>query len=220
MQTSPLTETDYYKFTYDKSSRSRILNTAKILFASLGYDNTSTALIARNASTSESQLMKHFGGKAGLLESMFSEGWDRINAQLATCFESAADLNSRLSCVPGVVFQSLESDLELRTLVMLEGHRMRRAALSEGTATGYERFLNAIDRVIQQAKTRGEFRGDASALSLRSAVVGIVEEGIREQVLAHRTIFPARFNSEEYTQVMGLFLRALGSGASAICARG
>src|ERR1700759_2272336 len=115
----PVYKPEYYEFLYEKSSRNRILVTAKTLFASLGYDNTSTAVIARNAGTSESQMMKHFGGKAGLLDAIFTEGWDRVNAQMKACFESAGDFNARLSCVPGVVFSVLEQDLELKTLVLL-----------------------------------------------------------------------------------------------------
>jgi AcrR family transcriptional regulator len=107
----PVYKPEYYEFLYEKSSRNRILVTAKTLFASLGYDNTSTAVIARNAGTSESQLMKHFGGKAGLLETIFTEGWNRINTQLEDCFKSIADLNGKLSCVPTVVLSNLDQDL-------------------------------------------------------------------------------------------------------------
>src|SRR6185312_11673402 len=107
----PVYKPEYYEFLYEKSSRNRIMVTAKTLFASLGYDNTSTAVIARNAGTSESQLMKHFGGKAGLLETIFSEGWDRIDQQLDACFGSAGDINGRLSCIPEVVFAHLDQDL-------------------------------------------------------------------------------------------------------------
>jgi len=53
------------------SSHDRILMAAKQLFASRGYENTSTVAIARLAGTSESQLMKHFGSKEGLLEEIF-----------------------------------------------------------------------------------------------------------------------------------------------------
>ena len=125
---TPVYKPEYYEFLYEKSSRNRILVTAKTLFASLGYDNTSTAVIARNAGTSESQLMKHFGGKAGLLETIFTEGWNKINAQLESCFQSAGDLSGRLCCIPGVVFEGLDQDVELKTLVLLEAHRMREAA--------------------------------------------------------------------------------------------
>ena len=43
------------------------LFSGKRLFARNGYENTSTVAIAREAGTSESQLMKHFGSKQGLL---------------------------------------------------------------------------------------------------------------------------------------------------------
>jgi AcrR family transcriptional regulator len=210
---TPIYKPEYYDFLYEKSSRNRILVTAKTLFASLGYDNTSTALIARTAGTSESQLMKHFGGKAGLLESIFSEGWDQINAQLQTCFDSANDFNSRLVCVPGVVFDVLDKDVELKTLVLLEGHRMRQVAHKVGIASGYGRFLAAIDAVIERAKDDGEFHADSSALCMRAAVVGIVESGVRQQILANRSNFPAAFTTDEYTHLLGLFLRTITSGA-------
>src|SRR5215831_6731126 len=56
-------------------SRERILLAAKRLFARNGYENTSTIAVARDAGTSESQLMKHFGSKQGLLEAILERGW-------------------------------------------------------------------------------------------------------------------------------------------------
>src|ERR1700746_3636430 len=64
------------------SSHDRILMAAKQLFASRGYENTSTVAIARMAGTSESQLMKHFGSKEGLLEAIFDQGWERMPSML------------------------------------------------------------------------------------------------------------------------------------------
>ena len=39
-----------------------------------------TASIAREAGSSESQLIRYFGGKAGLLEAIFNESWTALNA--------------------------------------------------------------------------------------------------------------------------------------------
>src|SRR5690242_13833932 len=61
------------------SSRDRILAAAKTLFAHNGYEQTTTAAIARLAKTSESQLTKHFENKQGVLEAIFAEGWGQIN---------------------------------------------------------------------------------------------------------------------------------------------
>jgi len=210
---TPLYKPEYYEFLYEKSSRNRILVMAKTLFASLGYDNTSTAVIARNAGTSESQLMKHFGGKAGLIEAIFSEGWDRINTSLEACFNSANDLNGRLSCIPEVVFPGLEQDPELKTLVLLEAHRMREAARQNPARNGYARFIRLIDGVIETARSEGEFAGDA--LPLRSALVGMIEGSVREQVLAARANFPADYDTEEYRKLISSFLRAIVSGSGA-----
>ena len=66
------------KTTAELSSHDRILRAAKLLFAENGYENTSTVAIARSAGTSESQLMKHFGSKQGLLIAILDLGWNGI----------------------------------------------------------------------------------------------------------------------------------------------
>ncbi|MDE3196296.1 MAG: TetR/AcrR family transcriptional regulator [Acidobacteriota bacterium] len=203
-----------YEFLYETSSRNRILLTARTLFASLGYDNTSTALIARNAGTSESQLMKHFGGKAGLLETIFAEGWEKINAKLVECFDAANDFNARLSCIPSVVTQQLGKDIELKTLVLLEGHRMRQTARNHPDGQGYAHFLKLVDDLIARAKESGEFSGDCSALCLRSAILGIVEGGVREEVLSSRAHFPANYTGDDFTKVVSAFLRTVANGGN------
>src|SRR5688500_15952317 len=64
------------------SSRDRLLHAAKRLFARHGYEQTATSAIARAAGTSESQLMRYFGGKVGLLEALFTDAWADLNERL------------------------------------------------------------------------------------------------------------------------------------------
>ena len=56
-------------------SRERLLEAAKALFAERGYEASSTATICRLAGTSESQLIKHFRSKQGILEAIFEYAW-------------------------------------------------------------------------------------------------------------------------------------------------
>ena len=70
------------KMSGELSSHDRILRAAKRLFAQNGYENTSTVAIAREAGTSESQLMKHFGSKRGLLAVILDRGWNSIMARV------------------------------------------------------------------------------------------------------------------------------------------
>ena len=65
------------------SSRERLLSTAKRLMAEAGYERVTTATIAREAGTSESQLVRYFGGKSGLLSAIFDESWAPLNPRIA-----------------------------------------------------------------------------------------------------------------------------------------
>src|SRR6476659_6028816 len=107
------------------SSRERILMSAKQLFASRGYENTSTVAIARLAGTSESQLMKHFGSKEGLLESIFDAGWHELSSHM-TALEQLPSPGQKLHALLDATLAGLERDQELKQLMLLEGRRIRR----------------------------------------------------------------------------------------------
>src|SRR5271167_3515479 len=112
------------KTTAELSSHDRILRAAKRLFAQNGYENTSTVAIARDAGTSESQLMKHFGSKQGLLVAIFDRGWASMNERIKAIPDgSPAD---RLLAVFEAITIELENDPEQKTLTMLEARRVRK----------------------------------------------------------------------------------------------
>src|SRR5512132_955363 len=73
-----------------QTSRMRLLSAGRTLFAKNGYEQTSTATIARESGSSESQLIRYFGGKAGLLEAIFNESWASLNQRTEPYIEGAA----------------------------------------------------------------------------------------------------------------------------------
>src|SRR5450432_2159484 len=94
------------------STHERILRVAKELFANRGYEHTSTSAIARTAGTSESQLMKHFGSKSGLLEAIFTAGWSAIASRAREATETIDDPAAKLEAIAAAVFSYLEHDPE------------------------------------------------------------------------------------------------------------
>src|SRR5947209_13679982 len=106
--------------------RDRLLESAKVLFSIHGYENTSTAAIARQANSSESQLIKHFGSKEGLLEAIFEHGWQNLDfiSQAVKVLPSPAD---KLRMIFELVLQTLERDQALKELMLFEGRRIRKA---------------------------------------------------------------------------------------------
>jgi AcrR family transcriptional regulator len=60
------------------NKRESILKAALELFASQGFDNTSTSLIAKKAEVSEGLIFRHFTNKEGLLIEILQEGFIKI----------------------------------------------------------------------------------------------------------------------------------------------
>ena len=72
------------------SSRGRLRESAKALFADRGFEDTTTAAICRLAGTSQSQLIKHFTHKQGLVEAIFEHAWEQINPAVRLATENIA----------------------------------------------------------------------------------------------------------------------------------
>src|SRR5438445_192288 len=106
------------------SSHDRILNAAKELFARLGYEATSTAAIARLAGSSQSQLIKHFGSKEGLLDAIFDEGWKTLKGGFASVSELRCP-KRRLYALLDLMMSALADDDELKDIMLQEGTRMQ-----------------------------------------------------------------------------------------------
>src|SRR5918912_3519360 len=82
-----------------QTSRRRLLEAGKGLFARFGFEQTSTANIAREAGTSESQLVRYYRSKAGLLEAIFNESWATLNHDIQSVVVAAADAREALAGV-------------------------------------------------------------------------------------------------------------------------
>src|SRR5712691_2092365 len=90
------------------SSHDRIREAAKALFAKQGYEATTTAAICRLAGTSQSQLIKHFTGKQGLLEAIFEYAWEQLNPAIHLFFVKNPSPTEKLKIVLDMVLSFLE----------------------------------------------------------------------------------------------------------------
>jgi AcrR family transcriptional regulator len=190
-----------------RSSKERILLSAKHLFSKDGYDNTSTAAIARMAGTSESQLMKHFGSKEGLLEAIFDAGW----GGMAYMFRAIHDLQSpteKLEVMLEMILTNLERDPELRDLMLLEGRRIRKEGHMVLLTKGYLQFVGVVDAILTEMRATGELRADVHNDAVRSALNSMFEGMLRDLVLAQRTGFPANYSREDLRHIFKIVLRA------------
>ncbi len=180
---------------------------AKRLFAYNGYENTSTVAIAREAGTSESQLMKHFGSKRGLLSVILDRGWTAIAARVLTVPASAPPVD-RLFRVLEAIILELESDSDLRNLMVLEAGRVRKDNRDVFVSQGYHQFAELVYTILAEMRDHGQIRSDLNLEAVRAAVIGMTGGLLRDQVLALRSEFHASYTSDDLRKVLGTLISA------------
>lgn len=168
------------------TSRSRLLSVAKSLFGQNGYDQTSTSAIARAAGTSESQLMRYFGGKAGLLEAIFNDAWTALGggvSQIITDSQHAREATLRLLVM---MMTALGRDHDIAVLFLLEGRRMRGVTHEVFLSQGFVQFFKILCDLIGKGQQEGSFRNDVKPVVLASAIMGCAEGMMRDRLVAER----------------------------------
>jgi len=181
----------------DLSSHDRILESARTLFAADGYESTTTSAIARRAGTSESQLIKHFGSKEGLLEAIFTQAWQRLAVLLEQAIAQAATPTAKLWALSEVMISVLERSPELSTLLFLEGRRIRRHGHVALLTGGFLQLVDVIDALLHAMREAGEIKPGLDLQAIRSALIGMLEGLLRDQILAQRFSFPALYGGGE-----------------------
>lgn len=195
------------------SSRDRILSSAKELFAKNGYENTSTVAIARLAGTSESQLMKHFGSKQGLLFAIVDQGWTAI-LQRAYALSSVPTrtLQSLADVLESYVVE-LEHDLAIKSLVVLESRRARRESSGPTPPEGSQQFGSLIESLLRDLKNQGTVRADLNVTATRAALFGMIEGLLLEDVLNGSNGQQALYGPDDVHSVIEAFLYGLTTEA-------
>ncbi len=188
------------------STHERFLRIGKTLFANRGYEHTSTSAIARQAGTSESQLMKHFGSKAGLLEAIFTEGWIQITEEARAAVADVSSPREKLRIMSGCVLQNLERDPELKLLMLLEGRRIRKEGHMVALTEGFLSFVQLVDGVLNEMQAAGLLLPQVHPQAVRSALMGMLEGMLRDRFLAERLGFPADFGLDQLRGILSLAL--------------
>jgi AcrR family transcriptional regulator len=188
------------------SSRDRLREAAKILFAERGFEATTTAAICRLAGTSQSQLIKHFTDKQGILEAVFEHTWEQINPAVRLATESIASPWDKLKILTDMILGFLEKDHAIRTLFLLEGRRIRGDGHMIVLVPGFIEFIKTVDEILKELAVRGEMRPGLHPQAFRSALMGAVEGMLRDHMLARTSRLPASFTDADIRAMVSTLL--------------
>jgi AcrR family transcriptional regulator len=190
------------------NSRTRLLTAGKTLFARLGYENTATSAIAREAGTSESQLIRYFGSKAGLLETIFDEHWRPVNIRIHDVLTDAADGRSAVTAVLETMLTVFERDEDLATIFLFEGRRIRGDSHHVKLSSGFVEFSDVVHRLIKRGQKDGTFDKAFDSAAIAAALMGAAESMIRERVLARRAGTARPFSDKQVQKIFSAILGA------------
>jgi AcrR family transcriptional regulator len=190
-----------------QTSRRRLFEAGKHLFAQLGYEQASTAAIAREAGTSESQLVRYYHGKSGLLEAIFEESWLALNQAIQQVVMVAANAREAMAGVLEAVTQAFKSDPDLAYLLLFEGRRVRAGSSEIVLSKGFREFEHLLCLLIGRGKRDGTFGEAFNDKAVASALLGATEAMIRDRMLAQRGGQPVPFTDEEVRGVFASVLR-------------
>lgn len=176
-----------------QTSRRRLLDAGRMLFALNGFEQTSTAAIAREAGTSESQLIRNYVTKAGLLEAILTDGWRHLHLRLQTAIAGAADAREAMDALVETFLDAFRDDPELEFLLLFEGHRLH---------GGFAEFQELLRVVIDRGRRDGTFDERFHAGALALALVGAAGALMRERSSARRESRPEPFSENDLRRVI------------------
>ena len=190
------------------ASRDRLLHAAKALFARLGYEQTSTAAIAREAGSSESQLMRYFGGKAGLLDAIFNESWAEVMARVSEIPATTPAHDAILSML-SITMEAFGRDHDIAVIFLFEGRRIRGNEVT--LSRGFLQFYQTVQAVIRRGQEDGSFRSDLNPLVLGAAFLGAAEGMMRDRLLAERQGLPKPFDDGDVRKTFQAIIDGVGA---------
>lgn len=168
-----------------RSSRERLQEAARKLFAEHGYEATTVAAIIKLAGTSYSQFIAHFGDKSGVMSAILAEGWSRINSAIRLATARTPSPLARLKLALDVVISYLDGDQVFRRLLLMD--RAARAEGGQGQNSGFSEFTTILDRILADMAPGERLAPQIPPEVLRSALVGALEGMLREQLLVEQS---------------------------------
>lgn len=190
------------------TSRDRLVAAALRLFAQNGYEQTSTASIAREAGTSESQLVRYFGTKAGLLEAVFDLSWETLQQKVLSATAAAPSARVALLEILGIIIDTFSREEDMAYLLLFEGRRIRGPEHEIFLSKGFRQFNQLLQQVMRRGKADGSLRSEVNIPALTSALLGAAEGMMRDQMTAQRAGETPPFSSEEVRAVFTTLLEA------------
>jgi AcrR family transcriptional regulator len=166
------------------SSRDRLLHAGKALFAQRGFDGATTAAIAKAAGTSQSQLIKHFGDKHGVLAAALDSEWQQLNSAITLAIARISKPVEQLRLALNMFLSTVEKNVATGAVLALDGGAVHQADGQPYVSSGYQQFAGMLESIVEAMRLQGELRAEVHPRALRSVLMGCLEKFVRDKSVA------------------------------------
>jgi AcrR family transcriptional regulator len=160
--------------------RTALLDAAVRVFARKGFHASRVGDIAEEAGVAHGLLYHYFRSKEEVLETIFRDTWQLLQADTERIETSGAPLREQLRRFSRIYLGSWLATPDLVRVLVLEIARSPGVGERVGEIRG---TLASVQRMIEAARDRGEVRQACNAMFATWAVYGALEETLTGWVL-------------------------------------
>jgi AcrR family transcriptional regulator len=177
-----------------RQNRDSILEAARDLFQSQGFDETSIDEIAARAAVSRGTLFNYFPGKEALLEGIANQELDWLAHRVGTDLASAPTAVARIRHTMRMLVSDTLPFMQVTRYVFL-------VALQQSSGTGQGtsslRLANILQELVIEAQAHGEIRPDLDPGEIAHAITGAYMAALFSWIAAASTSSPTSMQMVE-----------------------
>jgi AcrR family transcriptional regulator len=135
-----------------------ILIAAEKLFSDLGYDGTSTRMIAKESGANMAMINYYFGSKDGVFQEIITDRMNKFNAELVTINEEKVSYFEKLSRVVEGYSNRILDNVGFHKMMQMELSLSQRPEVFCKIKEAMAKNLQVIENLINEGISDGIFR--------------------------------------------------------------
>lgn len=159
-----------------------IIDAAVRVIAEFGYHNAQVSKIAREAKVADGTIYLYFENKDDVLISLFSEKMGSFISEVEETIQRFESPVEQLHQLIRLHFEHLDSDWELAIVTQIE-LRQSNPEVRKGIGQILKRYLDMIDRIVEDGIRKGVFRSDLDVRMTRKMIFGTIDETVTSWIM-------------------------------------
>lgn len=162
-----------------------IIDAAVRVIAEHGYHNAQVAKIAREAKVADGTIYLYFENKDDVLISLFTEKMGKFVSEAKQVLKQIDSPIEQLREIIRLHFEILEQDYKLAIVTQIE-LRQANPKIRKRINAVLKKYLDVIDRVIEEGIKQGMFRPDVDVRNVRKMIFGTIDETVSSWIMDDR----------------------------------